>query len=78
MIPRLKEKYESSIVSSLQKKLEFGNKLMVPKLTKIVLNMGLGLDGNDKKKLKNCRNFLFLMKGGSLLFFKEISETFEG
>ena len=37
MIPRLKEKYESLIVSSLQKKLEFGNKLMVPKLTKIVV-----------------------------------------
>jgi len=63
MIPRLKEKYESSIVSSLQKKLEFGNKLMVPKLTKIVLNMGLGLDGNDKKKLKNCLDDMSLISG---------------
>ena len=49
MNPRLKEEYEKKIVPEIQKKFSMKNKLMVPKLVKIVLNMGLGLDGNDKK-----------------------------
>ena len=54
MIPRLKEQYEKKIVSDIQKKFSMKNKLMVPKLTKVVLNMGLGADGSNKTILKNC------------------------
>ena len=54
MIPRLKEHYEKLIVSDIQKKFSMKNKLMVPKLIKVVLNMGLGADGNNKTILKNC------------------------
>ena len=39
------------------------NKLMVPKVLKVVLNMGLGIDANDKKKLKNCIDDLSLISG---------------
>ena len=63
MIPRLKEKYEKSIVIELQKKLSMKNKLMVPRFIKIVLNMGLGADGNDKKKLQNCIEDMSLISG---------------
>ena len=36
---------------------------MVPKFIKVVLNMGLGLDGNDKKKLQNCIEDMSLISG---------------
>ena len=43
MIPRLKEHYDKKIVIDLQKKFLMKNKLMVPRMTKVVLNMGLGI-----------------------------------
>ena len=46
--------YYKNIVSSLSKKFGLKNKLMAPKVSKIVLNMGLGNDGNDKKKLNTA------------------------
>ena len=54
MIPRLKEQYEKQIVPNIQKKFSMKNKLMVPKLLKVVLNMGLGPDGSNKTVVKNC------------------------
>ena len=63
MIPRLKEKYNKKIIEDLQKKFSMKNKYMVPKFIKVVLNMGLGLDGNDKKKLQNCIDDMSLIGG---------------
>ena len=53
MKPRLKEKYKKEIVQSLMNKLNYNNINAVPKIIKIVLNMGLGQDGLDKKKMNN-------------------------
>ena len=63
MIPRLKDQYDKKIIEDLQKKFSMKNKFMVPKFTKVVLNMGLGLDGNDKKKLQNCIEDMALISG---------------
>ena len=63
MTPRLKEKYNKKIIEDLQKKFSMKNKYMVPKFTKVVLNMGLGLDANDKKKLQNCIEDMSLISG---------------
>ena len=63
MIPRLKEYYENMIVQNLQKKFLMNNKLMVPRFLKIVLNMGLGEDAKDKKKLQNCIDDMSLISG---------------
>ena len=63
MIPRLKEQYEKTIVETLQKKFALKNKMMVPKFIKVVLNMGLGADGSDKKKLQNCIEDMSLISG---------------
>ena len=63
MIPRLKEAYDKKIILDLQKKFSMKNKYMVPRFVKIVLNMGLGLDGNDKKKLQNCVEDIALISG---------------
>ena len=54
MIPRLKELIVKDIQTSLKEKFGYKNILMVPKIEKIVLNMGLGLDGNDSKIIKAC------------------------
>tara|TARA_Y100000590_G_scaffold453326_1_gene598192 strand:+ start:7002 stop:7568 length:567 start_codon:yes stop_codon:yes gene_type:complete len=63
MIPRLKEQYEKHIVTDLQKKFSMKNKLMVPRITKIVLNMGLGADASDKKIVQNCVDDMSLISG---------------
>ena len=63
MIPRLKERYDKKIVIDLQKKFSMKNKFMVPKITKIVLNMGLGVDANDKKIVQNCIEDISLISG---------------
>ncbi len=52
MNPRLKDIYDKKIVSALMAKLKYKNKNQVPKLLKIILNMGLGADASDGKKLK--------------------------
>ena len=51
MIPRLKELYIKHIKPDLKEKFGFKNLYMSPKLQKVVLNMGLGVDGNDQKIL---------------------------
>ena len=63
MIPRLKEFYDKNIVSDLQKKFAMKNKLMVPKVTKVILSMGLGADANDKKIVQNCVSDISLISG---------------
>ena len=63
MIPRLKEIYHKDIVPNLKTKFGYKNVKMGPKLEKIVINMGLGLDGNDSKILKSCENDLSLLTG---------------
>ena len=63
MIPRLKEQYDKKIVIDLQKKFSMKNKFMVPRMTKVVLNMGLGLDANDKKIVQNSLEDVSLISG---------------
>ena len=63
MIPRLKDQYDKTIVENIQKKFSMKNKLMVPKLVKIVLNMGLGKDSTDKKIIQNCIEDLSMISG---------------
>ena len=52
MTPRLKDRYKKEIIQSLMTKLNYKNINAVPKIKKIVLNMGLGQDGLDKKKME--------------------------
>ena len=54
MQPRIKEIIIKEIQPSLKQKFGYKNLYMGPQIYKIVLNMGLGLDGNDAKILKSC------------------------
>ncbi len=51
---RLKELYQKEIVPALVKKFGYKNPMEVPKLTKIVLNMGVGEAVEDKKALEGA------------------------
>ena len=62
-MPRLKNTYEKEIVSKLMSKLSLKNKHDVPKIKKIVLNMGLGEDASDGKKIKTCLEDMALITG---------------
>jgi large subunit ribosomal protein L5 len=63
MIPRLKLAYDKEIITNLMSKLNYKNKHEVPKVNKIVLNMGLGEDASDGKKLKTCIDDMALIAG---------------
>ena len=63
MIPRLKDQYDKVIVDNLKKKFSIKNKLMIPKVSKVILNMGLGADGADKKKVQVCVEDMSLISG---------------
>ena len=63
MTPRLKELYYKEIQLSLKNQFGFKNLYMGPKIEKVVLNMGLGLDGNDSKILKSCEEDLAKITG---------------
>ena len=63
MKPRLKELYTNEIQPNLKNKFGFKNLNMAPKLEKVVVNMGLGIDGNDSKILKSCEEDLANITG---------------
>jgi large subunit ribosomal protein L5 len=54
MVPRLREKYEREILPQLSEKLGRTNRLSLPKLVKIVVNMGVGSAISDKKHLEEA------------------------
>ena len=63
MEPRLKILITKEIQQSLKEKFGYKNLYMGPQINKIVLNMGLGLDGNDSKIIKTCQEDLSNITG---------------
>ena len=50
-VPRLKEFYFSTVRDEMQKKFEYKNVMMIPKIEKIVVNMGVGEAAQDSKAI---------------------------
>jgi large subunit ribosomal protein L5 len=63
MAPRLKEKYNSEVVPALKEQLVLGNVNEVPRLQKIVVNMGVGAAVQDTKQLDAAVEDLRLITG---------------
>ncbi len=63
MEPRLKQIIFKEINPSLKEKFGYKNLYMGPRIEKIVINMGLGLDGNDNKIIKSCEEDLSSITG---------------
>ena len=59
----LKEKYTQELRPALQEELGINNVMAVPKLTKIVINMGVGEAANDKKHLESALDNLTVIAG---------------
>tara|TARA_B100000780_G_scaffold46400_1_gene28889 strand:+ start:2138 stop:2692 length:555 start_codon:yes stop_codon:yes gene_type:complete len=70
MTPRLKNTYEKVILPKLMTKLKCSNKHQVPKIIKIVLNIGLGEDATDTKKIKACQDDLTSIAGQKAIVTK--------
>ena len=70
MIPRLKIDFDNKIKANLMSKLDYKNKHQLPQLVKVVLNMGLGEDASDNKKLKSCVDDMTLITGQKAVITK--------
>lgn len=65
-MPRLKDTYNQQVAESLNKQFNYANVMMIPKLDKIVINMGVGgagQTGGDSKLLDNAMRDLGLITG---------------
>jgi large subunit ribosomal protein L5 len=54
MIPRLQQKYETEVLPALRKELGRENRMALPRLEKIVVNMGVGSAISEKKHLEDA------------------------
>ena len=63
MTPRLLERYEKQIVAELAKKFGRTNPMSLPRLTKIVVNMGVGVAISEKKYLEEALDAMKLITG---------------
>ena len=63
MTPRLKEIFNKEIQPALKNQFGFKNIYMTPRIEKIILNMGLGLDASDSKILKSCEEDMAKITG---------------
>src|SRR5215213_9996537 len=60
-LPRLKTAYEDRIVPAMTEKFCYKNRLEVPRLEKITLNMGVGEASQDKKKVQTAAEEMALI-----------------
>ncbi len=61
--PRLKQQYNDVIRGDLEKEFAFKNVMQIPRLEKVVLNIGVGEAVSDSKKVKSAANDLGLIAG---------------
>ncbi len=62
-VPRLKKKYKEEVIPALMRKFGYKNVMEVPKIEKIVVNMGVGEAVQNIKALENAMNDLALITG---------------
>ena len=62
-VPRMRSKYDSEIAKAMTEKFGYKNALEVPRIEKIVLNMGVGEATQDKKKVEQAAQEMELIAG---------------
>ena len=62
-VPRLRAEYDQSIRTKLTEQFGYGNLMQVPRLDKVVLNMGVGEAVNDRKKVDLAAADLAMIAG---------------
>jgi large subunit ribosomal protein L5 len=68
--PRLKEHYETVVRAALREQFGYKNPLEVPRIEKIVINMGVGEAAQDHKKIESALNELTLIAGQKAVMTK--------
>lgn len=61
--PRMKALYEAKVRGAMKEKFGYANPMQIPKIEKIVLNMGVGEAVADRKKVENAASDLALISG---------------
>jgi len=62
-IPYLQEKYSTEILPALREEFGYKSIMQVPKITKVVLNQGLGIATSDKKIIKAAQDEMTTITG---------------
>ena len=62
-VPRFKKRYNDTIKAELMKKFGYTNAMQVPKINKVVLNIGAGEAASDSKKIQQALNDLTAIAG---------------
>jgi len=68
--PRLRQKYEQEVVPELLREFDYGNSMQVPRVDKIVVNIGMGEAIQDGKALDHATNDLRLITGQQPIIIK--------
>jgi len=63
MEPRLKKIYKEEIVEKMMKTFKYKNPMEVPKILKVVINMGIGKDNKDAKAIESAQKEISLITG---------------
>ena len=61
--PRMKSLYETKVREAMREKFGYANVMQIPRLEKIVLNMGVGEAVSDRKKVENAAGDLAMIAG---------------
>src|SRR5512141_1046572 len=69
-MPRLAERYRSEVVPTLEKEFGYSNIMQVPKITKVVLNIGMGEALTNAKSLDAAAGDLTAIAGQKPVFTK--------
>ncbi len=62
-MPRLLDKYKNEVVPALQEKFNYKSPMQIPKLVKVVLNMGVGDIRDNPKAIESAANDMALIAG---------------
>ena len=60
---RLKQRYSAFVKAELQKKFGYANPMQVPKLVKVVINMGIAESSKDKNSIQDCVKEMTMLSG---------------
>lgn len=60
---RLRKKYKEEVKEALHKKFGYSNKMLIPRLTKVIINMGVAEAAKDKNAMQDCIKELSQLAG---------------
>ncbi len=69
-MPRLLDKYKNEVAQALQNKFKYSSSMQIPKLVKVVLNMGVGEVKDNPKAMETAANDMSIISGQKTVVLK--------